>query len=60
MAQARPDPHVGQAPAQGRLLDDEKDGQIRTEVKDEVEAAVEDAMEQPFPTGGDELDGVYA
>ena len=42
------------------LLDDEKDGQIRTEVKDEVEAAVEDAMEQPFPTGGDELDGVYA
>ncbi len=33
---------------------------IQTQVKDEVEAAVEDAMAQPLPTGEGEIDGVYA
>jgi TPP-dependent pyruvate/acetoin dehydrogenase alpha subunit len=42
------------------LLDDESDGRIRDEIKAEVEAAVEDAMQQPFPTGANELDDVYA
>jgi len=42
------------------LLDDARDEEIRAGVKAEVEAAVEDAMAQPFPTGDHELGEVYA
>ncbi len=42
------------------LLDDAADRALRAEVTAEIEAAVEDAMAQPFPTGDHELDGVFA
>ena len=42
------------------LLDDDGDERLREEVRDEVEAAVEDAKAQPFPTGEGEIDEVFA
>ena len=43
-----------------KLLDDEIEETIRSEVRDEVDAATEDAMAQPLPEPGGEIDGVYA
>jgi TPP-dependent pyruvate/acetoin dehydrogenase alpha subunit len=42
------------------ILDDAGDARLRAEVAAEIEAAVEDALAQPLPTGDHELDDVYA
>ncbi len=43
-----------------KLLDDEIEETITSEVRDEVDAATEDAMNQPMPEPGGEIDEVYA